>query len=59
MSESRGLLMFNAVRSAMPTYADRIPEATRNNITAVGNAFSTLKVKMKKGFDPFGKKIGF
>lgn len=58
MSESRGLLMFNAVRSAMPTYADRIPEATRNNIAAVGNAFSTFKVAMNEWVDTLVNKIG-
>lgn len=51
--------VLNTIRNTADTeYATRIPEATRNNITAIGRAFQTYSVQFNQFIDSLIHKIG-
>lgn len=59
MKEQGMLKILNAVRAAADTeYQDRIPEATRNNITQIGNTLITYEPLANKFITTMVNKIG-
>lgn len=58
-STTTGLDVLNAIRSALPSnYANRIPEATKENLQAYGNALRDYPVIMNKWVNVLINKIG-
>lgn len=54
-----GIEVLNTIRAnASPEYKDRIPEATRDNIIAVGNALETYNLLYNEFFPALFGKIG-
>ena len=53
------VLLLNTIRAeGTPTYQERIPEATRDNITAVGDAIINYEVTRNEFLDALINRIG-